>query len=273
MKSNARALAATAFSSALAMAIAGVYACGSDESAGTPLAGGGDAASDVTSGGYDGGGGPVGDGSATAANCANFADAATLNESLGTGTLKGTDVDGTFCARVKIRKPSYQHQSPSDLVLEIGGIPNSYAFNIPSSVGGELIVYVGLNTDTPGVSASTDPNQCGTVFASALRTPTAEANAHCLEDAGDGHCPRGCSSVNHEPCKPVPERQGYEAALAGACVGEIKQPQGSWKVTITSMEPKSFGPPYIVHGTLEGTLLERGDGGPAGTPATITITF
>jgi hypothetical protein len=44
-------------------------------------------------------------------------------------------------------------------------------------------------------------------------------------------------------------------------------------VNLTSLEPTGHSPPYTAHGTLEGTLLERGDGGGAGTPATITVTF
>lgn len=243
---HARALLTAAVPSIVATAFAGAYGCGSD--------------------------GP-GDGGTPTSTCASFAGAVPSSESLGSGVLRGADVDGSFCARVKVRSGSYQHASPSDLVLELSGIDGSFTHTKPLTVGGDLNGYIGLNTASAGTSASTDPGQCGTIFTRVLLAPSPNDH-HCEEDAGQPsgcptNCFRTCSGDNGcdgIPCQPIPEAITYEAALSGNCLGVITTPVGGWKVTLTSLEPNGRNP----HGTIEGTLIERGD---AGTPATITVTF
>lgn len=252
------------------------YACGSDDDAtGAPAT---SAEAGVAS---DGAVATTEDATSVAPSaCAAFADAAAPYESVGSAVVHGTDVDGTFCARVTVRSKSYNHTSPSDLVLELDGISGSYAYTNPAAtVGGELLVYVGLGTTSAGTSASADPGECGDVFTGVFLTPSPDDH-HCeVEAGGPSGCAEGCFRVCSGDagcagiaCQPVPAEVGYEAALAGNCLGVITSPQGSWKVTLTSLAPTGNNPPYTAHGTLEGTLLERGDGG-AGSSATLTVTF
>jgi hypothetical protein len=277
MIQRARALVLTVSASILALGIA--YGCGGDDAVNGVGDGGVDAGSDGTFGVPESGT-PGGDSSSPAATCTNFADAAAPYESLGTGVIHGADIDGTFCARVKVRSGSYNHQSPSDLVLELAGVRSSFKYTNPTAtVGGNLIAYLGLAATSAGVSASTDPGECGNVFAGVLLKPP-PTDHHCDEDAGPSSCPSGCFRVCTGdagcagiPCEPIPKETGYEAALAGNCLGLITTPQGSWKVTLTALDPTGHSPAYTAHGTLEATLLERGDGGAAGTPATLTVTF
>ena len=274
MKRHLPALVVTAFPVFVALA----YACGSDDGASSAPAA--EAGADGTSASVDGSG-PLGDGGAPATACASFADAAAPYESLGTAVLHGANVDGSFCARIKVRSGSYNHTSPSDLVLELDGIRGSFTYaNPPATVGGNLITYVGLGTSSAGTSVSTDPGECGDVYTGILLAPSPDDH-HCEVDAGGpSECAYGCYRVCTGDagcagiaCQPVPVEVGYEASLAGNCLGLITTPRGGWTVNLTSLEPTGRNPPYTAHGTLEGTLLERGDAGDAATPATLTITF
>jgi hypothetical protein len=154
MTRYARALAAATSPVIVALALAGLDACGGDDGVRSAPDAAMEAGLDATSGGPDGG--------SPAAACASFADAAAPYESLGSVVLHGADVDGSFCARVKVRSGSYNHASPSDLVLELAGVRGSFTYKNPAAtVGGDLIVYVGLGTSSAGISASTDPGECG----------------------------------------------------------------------------------------------------------------
>jgi hypothetical protein len=62
------------------------------------------------------------------------------------------------------------------------------------------IVYVGLGTSSAGMSASTDPGECGDVFTGVLLTPSPDDH-HCEEDAGGpSGCP--CRTCCCKPCSP-----------------------------------------------------------------------
>jgi hypothetical protein len=181
--------------------------------------------------------------------------------SAASGTVSGPNVSASFC-----NVNAYVYDSA---LFVMGGLPppSIVATNPPDTtdpdVRGEL--HVGL---APGVYPSA--GACGyLIYEFGLPvSPGVTCSENACTPPGCARQPTGDGGLG--PCQPVLRDVQYVAQGENDCRGDQGAIEGSWTVTLTSVEPYGDAGNSVAHGTLTATLLDSQDGGDT---ATLTLGF
>jgi hypothetical protein len=210
-------------------------------------------------------------------------------ESVGSGTVSGTDLGATFC---NVGFPLYEqtYGNPANqiyLAIDTNSPSAVATMHLPTgAVSGTVTGLIQVPAAAPGVYGSSDASLCGALSFS-YGLPVA-SETECEADAGpNGTCPTGClftylcppSDAGFEGpcCVPLATTFVYQAGAATSCNGAAQAVLGSWTLTLSSVAPYAgdagyqYGlPSYVAHGTLTATLT--GTTGTTGT-ASLSLSF
>lgn len=193
------------------------------------------------------------------------------------GYISGADVGASVCNASAWLFQSRYSSPPGDYVLFLNSTQQSSVTATKRPDTSDWLLNGMMQVSAPAAGNYPSAGQCGFLsFEFAL--PVAPG----VTCSGTGpNCPPGCaaacSGLGCGPCTPQQPTVGYSANGSSDCLGTAQSPQGSWTVTLTSVQPyyddagsNQNGQHYITHGTVTGTLPNE-DGG--GDMATVTLGF
>jgi hypothetical protein len=194
-----------------------------------------------------------------------------------TGSIVGAGLSAVVCpggafARVESAGAAYDTMPyflTVDYTVGSTSVDTDFDFQSPTGANsGELDLFVGLSSPSPGMYTSPAGADCGFgAFTYYLPVPS---SVDC--DGGtDTTCPAGCGRICPAfgcagiPCEAEPPSISYGLAGSTNCIGDSQPTQGAWTVTLTSVTASDAGTSagltyYTPHGTFAATLL-AGDGG------------
>lgn len=193
------------------------------------------------------------------------------------GSVAGADVVATLCPNGAlaqlIRQQDQDPPLPARVVLliESQAMDPTKVFQVvrPGDATRLLLnATLRISAALPGVY--TEAATCGGL--TLCVTQRVPASLHCPTVVQGDVCPPGCYVSTPGACAPLEPTTCYEANASAACnAASPSTSQGSWQLTLTSVEPGSSeiaagDPEFLVpHGTVEATLVKMADG--AGTGA------
>lgn len=198
------------------------------------------------------------------------------------GSVTGSDVVARLCdggASAYLQRTSPTTSPPSQLFVNISSdtVDRTRDFQIAFPADAtrlQLGVNVGLNAAQPGVY--TEGDTCGSIQVCAIFP--APTSVHCPVTPQDDMCPPGCAGLP-PTCAPAEPATCYLANTNPSCNGGTSSAQGSWQLTLSSVEPytgpESVAPGYdlfVIHGSLDATLVKIDSGSDVDAGATRTST-
>jgi hypothetical protein len=195
------------------------------------------------------------------------------------GTLRGSEVDATFCSSAYVELFSVLAGPPAHFVLDAFDATSVHIANPDAGSDPSLFVNVGIRAASPGVYTNTTSASCGEIaFDYDLPVPKGLVCSGTAPACSSG-CSSACSGTGDcTPCAPDAPVVVYQATAAQDCIeGAAQTVAGSWTVTLTSVEPypksaaTDYETYYVVHGTISATLPEDADGGTGS--AAFALTF
>ena len=197
-------------------------------------------------------------------------------QSIVSGEIDGPEIDGVVCAGGAYAYLERTVYGKFLMLIEnsyMGDPSRSFQFQKPANVAyGDLFLLTEIDAPTPGTYTS--GQTCGSVgLCTYFPTPA-------LDCGVSSFCPPGCAPegpVSAPTCTPVAPYICYVAAAASDCLGSPQTVQGSWTLTLTSVEvydnsPDPGNPFYVVHGALSANLL-GGTATGGDQPATLSLAF
>ena len=179
------------------------------------------------------------------------------------GSVAGSEIAGLLCdggASAYMERTSATTSPPNQLDFLIDSYTSDPAsnFQIALPTGAtrlQLSVTIGPSAAQPGIY--TEGNACGLISLCAIMPPTLTP-ADCSTTADV--CPPGCTRESN--CVPAEPAICYEADTNPICNGAIGSGQGSWRLTLSSVEPytgSDGGVPgyeiFVTHGSLDASLV------------------
>jgi hypothetical protein len=192
------------------------------------------------------------------------------------GSVTGADVVAALCQNGALAQLIRQQiQAPPlparvSLLIESQAMDPTKAFQVVRPADAThllLMATFSISAAQPGVY--TEADACGGLsLCVSQRVP---ASLHCPTALQGDVCPPGCDVSTPGACAPVEPTTCYEANASAACnAGVPSTSQGSWRLTLTSVEPGISGngagdPEFLVpHGTMDATLVKMADGASTG---------
>lgn len=201
------------------------------------------------------------------------------NQSVVGGEVDGPEVDGVVCAGGAFAYLERTVYGKFLMLIEnstMGDPSRRFQFQKPANVTlGELVLLTEIGAPTPGTYTS--GQTCGSIaLCGYLPTPPVD----CGDGGVSASCPPGCElegPVLGPICTAITPYFCYDAYAPSNCLGYPQTVQGSWTLTLTSVDAYDDSsqpaiPSYVVHGALNATLIGGGMNG-GNEPATLALTF
>jgi hypothetical protein len=203
--------------------------------------------------------------------------------SSGLGTVTGTELVARLCeggAIVSLGRTTPPPSPPSQLLMDIieSPIDPTRDSQIALPVGAtRLLIVASLGVaDAPGTF--TESSGCGGIVLCAIFPPPATVTCRLDIDV----CSPGCI-FSGSTCVPLEPATCYEANSATSCGGGAQHADGSWRLTLSSVD-RSTSPDsgtsdqdvFVAHGRLDATLVKivnATNGVDANAPPAITTSL
>ena len=189
------------------------------------------------------------------------------------GTISGPNLQATVCPGgvTAVVETTPHGSAPYSFVLNHATWTTTsqadFVFQSPPSANqGQTLLLVGLPSLDPATYASPGNQECGYgFFTYYLPIPPGLDCGGGTDSTCPAGCSHACSAMGCDPCTPQQPSVSFAVSGAEDCLGKPTAVQGSWMLTLTSVELAGTNglTYYTPHGTLTASLMAAdGSGGP-----------